>query len=92
MCGEMGCCAQRRGGVGGSRGTTTGGQVCRGGLLIEGWYEMRGVHRGVKLGGEAMAVGVNMGFECDRWDGGVQDSRSASSAKGFSASESHGSS
>ena len=46
-------------------------------------------------GGEAMAAGgggVNMGSECGRWDGGVQDSRSASSTKGFSASESYGSS
>ena len=49
--GEMGSCAQGRGGVGGSRGTTAGGRVCRGGLLTVGWYELRRVHRGVKLGG-----------------------------------------
>ena len=40
--------------------------------------------------------GVNMGkgaaSESGGWDGGVQDSRSARSTKGFSASKSHGSS
>ena len=55
--GEMGSCAQWRGGVRGSRGTTTGGQGCRGELLTVGWYGMCGVHGGVKPRDEAMAGG-----------------------------------
>ena len=86
---------QRR--LGGSRRTPGASRVCRGGLLTMGWCGMRGVHRGVKPGDEARAGGgVNMGkgaaSECDGWDGGVQDSRSASCAQGFSAYQSHGSS
>ena len=58
-----------------------------------GSYGMCGVHGGVMLGDEAVARGVNMGKRgpsgSGGWDGGVQDSRSAPFAKGFSACESY---
>ena len=55
--GEMGSCTRWRGGVRGSRGITTGGRVCGGGLFTVGWYGVCGVHWGAKPGDEAVAGG-----------------------------------